>query len=153
MSKNDLFGGLGGLMKGLSGFMPQDDPDVKLMNAQLEITELEKQETEIYAQIGRQALKQGKGLFPELESKLHLVQTNLLEAQDKLKNAQAEKDMKQAAQLANTCPACGIVNAEGTKFCQECGGKLGALNCRNCGASLKPGSRFCGECGAKQVSE
>ena len=28
---NDLFGNLGGLMRGLSGFMPQDDPGVKLM--------------------------------------------------------------------------------------------------------------------------
>lgn len=30
--EDDLFGGLGGLMKGLSSFMPQDDPDAKLIN-------------------------------------------------------------------------------------------------------------------------
>lgn len=150
MSKNDLFGGLGSLMKGLSGFMPQDDPDVKLMSAQAEIAELEQQQTAIYAQIGRQTLERGRGAFPDLESKLQLVQTNLLETQNKLKSAQAEKDSKKAAQLANTCPACSHVNAEGTKFCQECGGKLGALKCTSCGTSLAPGARFCAECGAKQ---
>lgn len=147
---NELLGGLGNLMKGLSGLMPQDDPDVKLMNAQSEVAELQKQETEIYAQIGRQALERGEGLFPNLESKLRLVQANLLEVQKKLKNVQAEKDMKKATQLANTCPTCGNVNAEGTKFCQECGTKLGAAKCGNCGATLTPGTRFCGECGARQ---
>jgi len=99
MSKNDLFGGLGILMKGLSGFMPQDDPDVKLTSAQSEVAELEQQETAIYAQIGRQTLERGRGAFPELESKLQLVQTNLLETQNKLKSAQAEKDMKKAPSM------------------------------------------------------
>ncbi|WP_312613342.1 hypothetical protein [Oscillibacter sp.] len=45
---NDLFGGL---MKGLSGFMPQDDPDVKLMSAQSDLSDLQQQETAIYADI------------------------------------------------------------------------------------------------------
>ena len=63
---NDLFGGFGGLMKGLSGFMPQDDPNVKLMNAQ----SVKAEETEIYAQVGRNALRTYPGQFPELEGKL-----------------------------------------------------------------------------------
>lgn len=67
---NDLFGGFGGLMKGLSGFMPQDDPKVKLMNAQSELNELKAEETEIFAQIGRNALRTYPGQFPELEGKL-----------------------------------------------------------------------------------
>ena len=129
---SDLFGGLGGLMKGLSGFMPQDDPDVKLMTAQSELSALQQQETETYAQIGRQALTQGAGRFPELESKLRLIQENVSEAQKRLTCAQAEKD------------------AKGTKFCQECGAKLGAAKCNRCGAPLSLGIRFCGECGAKQ---
>ena len=41
---NDLFGGLSGLMKGLSGFMPQDDPNVMMMNAQNEVSDLMTQE-------------------------------------------------------------------------------------------------------------
>ena len=147
-------GNLGGLMKGLSGFMPQDDPDVKLMTAQSDLNDLRTQETELYAQIGRQALAQGSGQCPELESKLRLVQENMAEAQARLKSAQLEKDAKEAAQRAedekHICPECGSRNPDDTKFCQECGAKLGALTCQQCGTALAPGTRFCGECGAKQ---
>ncbi|HEX2946953.1 MAG TPA: zinc ribbon domain-containing protein [Clostridia bacterium] len=151
---NDLFGGLSGLMKGLSGFMPQDDPDVKLMNAQSELNDLLNQETALYAEIGRQSLAKGSGQFPELEDRLKLVQANLAEIQARLKAAQAEKEKKdQEKQLTEeqcTCPECGYRNLEGVKFCQECGAKLGAGKCRECGAIIPPGTRFCGECGAKQ---
>ncbi len=150
---DDLFGGLGGLMKGLSGFMPQNDPNVKLMTAQSELSDLQRQEAELYVQIGKQALKQESGRFPELERRLKLVQENLLEAADKLKRAQAEKDAKEAAQQAeeqeHTCPSCGYLNPDGVKFCQECGAKLGTSKCVKCGAPLTPNTRFCGECGAK----
>lgn len=151
---NDLFGGLSGLMKGLSGFMPQDDPDVKLMAAQAELNDLQKQETDLYVQIGKRALKQESGRFPELENMLQLVQTNMAQAAQKLKDAQAEKDAKEASrraeEQAHTCPSCGHVNPDGVKFCQECGTKLGAVKCTKCGVPLAPGTRFCGECGAKQ---
>ena len=151
---NDLFGGLGGLMKGLSCFMPQDDPDVKLMNTQAELNDLQNQETALYAEIGRQSLSQSKGQFPELENRLKLVQANLVEAQARLETVQAEKKQKeqeeQLTEQQGTCPECGHRNSEGVKFCQECGAKLGASNCRKCGAALTPGTRFCGECGAKQ---
>jgi class 3 adenylate cyclase/tetratricopeptide (TPR) repeat protein len=45
-----------------------------------------------------------------------------------------------------TCSACGHVNAEGQKFCGECGARLVAT-CPSCGTSNAPGQRFCGECG------
>lgn len=150
---SDLFSGFGGLMKGLSGFMPQDDPDVKVMTAQSEISDLKKQETELYAQIGRQVLAKGDVQFPELESKLRLVHENMSVAQEKLKNAQTEKDAREAAKRAEdeklTCPQCGSRNPDDTKFCQECGAKLGAMKCRGCGVELAPGTRFCGECGTR----
>jgi hypothetical protein len=151
---SDLFGGLGGLMKGLSGFMPQDDPDVKLMMAGSEVSDLQKQETELYAQIGKQALAQGHMQFPELEKRLHLVQENLSAAQAKLQSAQADKEEKdlarRAEEEARLCPDCNNMNPEGIKFCQECGTRLGGQKCAGCGASLSPGIRFCGECGAEQ---
>ncbi|MBM2823064.1 MAG: guanylate cyclase, partial [Thermoleophilia bacterium] len=46
-----------------------------------------------------------------------------------------------------TCASCGHVNAEGQKFCGECGSPLQAV-CGSCGASNLPGQKFCGECGA-----
>ena len=50
-----------------------------------------------------------------------------------------------------TCASCGHVNAEGQKFCGECGSPLQAV-CGSCGTSNPPGQRFCGECGATLVS-
>ncbi len=150
---NDIFSGLGGLMKGLSGIMPQDDPNVKLMNAQTELGELKQQETDLLAEIGRLAFAADPGAYPQA-GKLRLVQSNLAEAQSKLdgaKRVQEEtKALKDAEDAKGRCPNCGHQNAEGVKFCQECGGKLGSPFCQSCGAAMQPGIRFCGECGAKQ---
>lgn len=151
---SDLLGGLGGLVKGFSAFMPQDDPDVKLMTAQSELNELQQKETALYADIGRAALLQESGRYPDLEGRLKLVQENMAGAQKKLTAAREEKNAKEAARqeqdAARTCPVCGTYNPEGTKFCQECGVKLGGSKCGKCGAPLSPGTRFCGKCGAKQ---
>ncbi|MCK9251893.1 MAG: zinc ribbon domain-containing protein [Eubacteriales bacterium] len=148
---NDVFGGLGGLMKGLSGFMPQDDPDVQIMKLQSDVSDLKQQEQEIFAQIGRQALaSQGAAAFGELGDRLKLVQINLAAAEQKARTLQAAKEAKQNA---FTCPSCGHENPDGTKFCQECGTRLGTAAktaCTACGAELAPGTRFCGECGARQ---
>ncbi len=151
---NDLFGGLGGFMIGFSNFMPQDDPDVKLLNTQSQLNQLQQEETMLYAEIGRQALAQMSGQFPEQEARLTLVKANIADAQAKLNAAQEEKKRKEQEQRRIdeqcTCPECGHRNAEGIKFCQECGAKLGIISaCPACGAKLVPGVRFCGECGAR----
>jgi class 3 adenylate cyclase/tetratricopeptide (TPR) repeat protein len=44
------------------------------------------------------------------------------------------------------CHACGTENAEGRKFCGECGTPL-AARCSACGADNAAGMKFCGECG------
>lgn len=152
----DLFGGLGQLMKGLSGFMPQDDPEVKLLNVQSEISELEQQETELLAEIGQKAYAENPAVWPQ-DEKLRLIRSNLASAKERLFALQEEKKAlelaKQAESSETLCPNCGFQNPEGTKFCQECGTKLSAAqrtNCPNCGAALTPNARFCGECGMKQ---
>jgi hypothetical protein len=151
---NDLFGGLNGLMKGFTNFMPQDDPNVKLMNAQSEINDLQSQVTAIYAEIGKQVISQGTVQFPELEGRLKLVQTNLTSAQVKYKAVKAEIEQKEKEKLRAdeqcTCANCGYRNPEGVKFCQECGSKLQvSTQCPKCGAKLVSGVRFCGECGTR----
>ena len=50
-----------------------------------------------------------------------------------------------------TCPSCGHENAEGQKFCGECGSALQA-GCPSCGAENPPGQRFCGQCGTPLTS-
>ena len=153
----DLFGGLGGLMKGLSSIIPQDDPAFKMVTAQTEVSSLQKQEQDLYAEIGKKAVEiYGVEAFGNYADKLRLVQSNLAEARAILENEKAEQEAKEQAQKAATaavtCPSCGYTNAEGTKFCQECGTKLGATKrfCVECGAELAAGIRFCGECGARQ---
>lgn len=151
-------GNLGGLVKGLASFMPQDDPAVQAFTAQSDVADLRKQETEALAGIGRAAVaERGADAFGEAGGRLKLIQANLAAAEGKLSAAQqqAEEAQRQAqmAAAATHCPSCGFDNPDNTKFCQECGTTLGAAAatvCASCGAPLAPGSRFCGACGAQQ---
>ena len=45
-----------------------------------------------------------------------------------------------------TCTNCGHPNADGAKFCAQCGSPL-ALACPSCGHAYASGDRFCSECG------
>ena len=154
----DLFGSLGGLVKGLSSFMPQDDPSVQTFTAQSDVSNLRKQEAEALAEIGRMAVaERGADAFGEVGNRLKLVQANLASAESKLAAMQQQQqEAEQAAKAAAAalrCPSCGWDNAEGTRFCQECGTPLGAAqkaHCTSCGAELAAGTRFCGACGARQ---
>lgn len=46
------------------------------------------------------------------------------------------------------CPQCGKPAGEG-KFCNNCGAPLSLTKCPKCGTSSPIGTRFCGECGTK----
>jgi len=51
-------------------------------------------------------------------------------------------------QRQTLCPKCGKPAGSG-KFCNNCGQPLGMLVCQKCGAQNPAGTRFCGECGNK----
>ena len=153
----DIFGNL---MKGLSGLMPQDDPDAQLLRLHTEVNDLKKQESELYAQIGMAAAEQyGLESFGETADRLKLVQANLTAAEQKLSDARlqaeerkrAEEERRRAEEevrAGRTCPQCGAENPEGTKFCRECGQKLAVKTvCPSCGAENASGTKFCQECG------
>lgn len=44
------------------------------------------------------------------------------------------------------CPNCSFENAEGSKFCENCGQPL-QRSCPNCGNPVSPTARFCKNCG------
>src|SRR5262249_19545707 len=50
------------------------------------------------------------------------------------------------------CPSCGFENAEGLKFCIECGTAL-TRRCAQCGCENAPQAKFCGECGTPLTSK
>ena len=94
---NDLFGGLGGLMKGLS--------------------DLQKEETEVYAAIGRRIAEDRSADISDLTAKLQRLAAETAEAQSALKESRSALERSEAEEKAKrdslTCPGCG-----------ECGTKL-----------------------------
>ncbi len=147
-------GGLGGIVKGITTFMPQDDPNTQLLKLQSEVSDLKSQETELYTEIGRAAIEKfGLDEFDEATDRMKLIRANLVAAETKLKEAQEEKEAREKAEkesmAGRTCPQCGHENPEGTKFCQECGFKLGRQGtaCPACGTVNPAGVKFCQECG------
>lgn len=159
---------LTGIVKGLSGFMPQDDPDVKIFNSQTEMKELSAKIEKVYARLGRQVYETNGGeAYPEIKAELDLLTANRKEAEARLQRAKEEKAAKERAQAeerarleaeqqANCCPNCGAYCPEGSNFCLECGSKLVKPEstkkfCTNCGGEITQGQRFCTECGTKVV--
>ena len=97
----DLGSSLGGLMKGFSALMPQDDPAVKEMNAQSKVADLKKKESEIYEQIGRQAMENyGAEAFAELAVTLEANKTELAAAEEALAMLVKEREEREAAAKA-----------------------------------------------------
>jgi class 3 adenylate cyclase len=47
------------------------------------------------------------------------------------------------------CATCSTENPPDTKFCLNCGARMG---CPTCGAPIVPGARFCGNCGTRLVA-
>jgi len=152
----DLFGGLGGFMKGLTNLMPKDDPNTQLVKLQAEVSELRKQKEDMYTEIGKAAIEaHGLDSFGPLANKMRLIDANLAEAEQRLADAQGEAEAKERAEkealAGRTCPSCGHENPEGTRFCQECGAKLGAQKnmCPSCGSENDAGVKFCNQCGTR----
>lgn len=155
-----MSGILEGIVKGLSGIMPQDDPDVKIFNAQNDLKDLTQKEEAAYARLGRQVYESDGVRFPELKAELEQLDIEKGTARQCIQAAKERAEAEEAArreteEASRCCPNCGSYNPEGTNFCQECGSKLsapvsaGKRFCPNCGIEMAAGNHFCGSCGTK----
>lgn len=51
-----------------------------------------------------------------------------------------------------TCPSCGKMNAEGGRYCIQCGSILSPIYCSSCGTKNPDGLEQCLECGSSLPS-
>lgn len=58
---------------------------------------------------------------------------------------------KGAVGAKTRCPQCGASVPAGSKFCLECGSKIGGGFCSGCGAALPPDAKFCPGCGTPRA--
>lgn len=132
--------------------------DDKLQAIAGEISELETSRQTLLSEIGEKILPElaGRPEFAELTAKLngiakHIDELKRQEAELLEEKARREKEEKERL-MKRTCFRCKAVNPEGSKFCEECGAKLGEPPreyCKICGTMNPDGMKFCGECGAK----
>ena len=151
---------LDGLVKGISGILPQDDPDVKILNAQTELKELADKEEKTFGRFGRQVYETDGGEnYPEIKAELDRLAICRRETEERLQAARDEKTALECAaaeEQTRSCPNCGNVNPEGTNFCSACGTKLVVPTppaakrfYSNCGNEIAAGYHFCSACGTK----
>jgi predicted RNA-binding Zn-ribbon protein involved in translation (DUF1610 family) len=159
-----LFGGLGNLGGSIGGILgdiaksvvPKDTPEGKALASTSELAELQRQESELLIEIGKEAYAQNPSAWPQ-DGRLRLIQQNIAAEQAALDAARLEFEAAEQAEAEEDakgrCPNCGHKNNEGVKFCSDGGTPLlaaGPKFCNSCGAELTPGTKFCGECGAQQ---
>lgn len=63
------------------------------------------------------------------------------------------QQQQQARPNGIKCPSCGADLPSGSKFCTNCGNKIGGgISCPKCKADIPAGSKFCPGCGYKIIS-
>jgi predicted nucleic acid-binding Zn ribbon protein len=138
--------------------MAEHNYDEQLAAAAEETTATAAQRVDILAEIGAKALPglRGDPDFADLANKLDDADAHAEELVGRIARLREEKalfELKEKERLARcTCPQCGKVNSDESRFCEECGATVGVLPrefCKICGTMNQQGLKFCGECGTK----
>ena len=158
----DILGDIGGFFKGLKPLMQatgaSEDENLNVLMMQTDLSELKEKKKELLAKIGQAVIEDPslRGRFSDICGEIDQIDQQIEAKETEARNAQkALEEKKHAEELAlkaRVCSQCGFENAEGTKFCSECGNKLGlpaVQKCGQCGAEYETGAKFCGECGAR----
>ena len=122
------------------------------------ISDLEKQNKELYLQIGRTYYQNhaGEATDPEIINLISQVNNNMAQIEEKKQQIMTIKG-------STICPNCGAEVTEDSAFCTKCGTKIERPAppmpeapmqspgnfCPNCGAVLEEGAKFCVNCGAR----
>ena len=123
-----------------------------------ELAELKERRLEVLAEIGEKALPELKDKegFADLAASVADIDDrtdDLRRQEEELLEEKARREKEEKERIAKlTCYVCKKVNQEGSRFCEECGAKLGEPPreyCRACCTMNLPQMKFCGECGAK----
>ena len=138
--------------------MTENDFDKAIAEAEAEAEAIKSRRLEILAGIGEKALPEidGKPEFADLLAQLDEAEKQAEELVVRMAKIQEEKIKFERAEKERvaryTCVACRNVNNENSRFCEECGGKVGDLPrefCKICCTLNYQSLKFCGECGAK----
>ncbi|MDD4508359.1 MAG: zinc ribbon domain-containing protein [Eubacteriaceae bacterium] len=150
--------GLGNLVKNLSGILPQDDPDIRILTGKADLAELQRQCDALYIAIGKEAMATNGAAYGDKAQALKDLLSQIADIQEAIETAQNERDKRcediKSALTPNICPQCGKLNEDGAKFCCACGAPLDGSEpsvptCPNCGKEYPEGTKFCSECGTK----
>ena len=114
-----------GLIKGVSGFLPQDDPDVKILTAQAELREFSEKEEKIFARLGRAVYDTDGGeSHPEIKTELEVLFNNRYAAEERLQAARDEKILREKAEAEERARREGSTQLSQLRKLQFAGNKL-----------------------------
>jgi len=132
------------------------NPRLSAIHEELEAAKVER--NRVLAELGEKALPvlTGNLAFTELLAKIDMLATQTEALKKEERDLLVAKDLHEREEkermAIRTCPQCKTVSAEGARFCEECGVKVGELPrefCKTCCTMNHPGMKFCGECGDK----
>ena len=132
--------------------------DELISEALEEAASVKNRRMQILQEIGEKAIPEIRGnlnfaalivMLEENEKQSNEIQENIIVLREEKERFERE-EQERIAKL--TCYYCKRVNKDSSRFCEECGAKLGEPPreyCTSCKTMNLPHMKYCGECGTK----